>query len=101
MAGGSNFLPKEHIALYETCVLKGDFVEGRRIMSALMPLMQVLEQGGKFIQCIKHGCEIGGLRAGPPRPPLLALTQDDKEKLKGVVHEAKAVISSILADHST
>jgi 4-hydroxy-tetrahydrodipicolinate synthase len=100
VAGGSNFLPSEHIALYETCVLKGDFAKGRRIMSALMPLMRVLEQGGKFIQCIKHGCEMGGLRAGPPRPPLLALTPDDKAKLESVVREAKRAISAIMTQPS-
>lgn len=100
VAGGSNFLPKEHIALYETCVLKGDFVKGRRIMSALMPLMRVLEQGGKFIQCIKYGCEMVRLRAGPPRPPLRALNKDDKRQLEQVVRVAKSTISSILAEGS-
>lgn len=59
------FLPEEHVALYETCVLQGDFAKGRRIMSAMLPLMRVLEQGGKFIQCVKHGVETTGLRAGP------------------------------------
>lgn len=98
VAGGSNFLPKEHIALYETCVLKGDFVKGRRIMSALMPLMRVLEQGGKFIQSIKYGCEMGGLRAGPPRPPLRALNKDDKRQLEQVVRVAKSTINSILTE---
>ncbi|MEL6206827.1 MAG: dihydrodipicolinate synthase family protein, partial [Pseudomonadota bacterium] len=66
VCGGSNFLPAEHIALWKACVVDGDFAKGRRIMSALMPLMRVLEQGGKFIQCIKHGCELAGQRAGPP-----------------------------------
>ena len=61
VCGGSNFLPKEHIALYEACVLEKDFDKGRAIMKALLPLMAVLEGGGKFVQCIKHGCEIAGL----------------------------------------
>ncbi len=60
VCGGSNFLPAEHIALWQACAVEGNFDKGRRIMSALMPLMRVLEQGGKFIQCIKHG--------GPPAP---------------------------------
>jgi 4-(gamma-glutamylamino)butanal dehydrogenase len=47
ICGGSNFLPKEHIALYEACVIQGDFAKGRRIMSAMLPLMRVLELGGK------------------------------------------------------
>ncbi|MEM0943394.1 MAG: dihydrodipicolinate synthase family protein, partial [Pseudomonadota bacterium] len=42
VCGGSNFLPEEHVALYEACILEGDFAKGRRIMSAMMPLMRVL-----------------------------------------------------------
>jgi 4-hydroxy-tetrahydrodipicolinate synthase len=40
VCGGSNFLPAEHIALYRACAVDGDFDKGRRIMSALMPLMR-------------------------------------------------------------
>ncbi len=58
-------------------------------MSAMMPLMRVLEQGGKFIQCIKHGCEMMGQYAGPPRPPLKALNKDDKRQLEQVVTRAQ------------
>ena len=43
VCGGSNFLPKEHIALYEACVVEKDFDKGRAIMKALLPLMAVLE----------------------------------------------------------
>lgn len=97
VAGGANFLPKEHIALYRACVLEGDFNKGRKIMSALLPLMRVLEQGGKFIQCIKYGCEIMGLRAGPPRPPLRALNKDDKRELEQVVRVLRKAVEHIEA----
>lgn len=98
VCGGSNFLPAEHLALYKACVLDGNFAKGRRIMSALMPLMRVLEQGGKFIQCIKHGCEMVGLHAGPPRPPLKALNKDDKRQLEQVVRVLKQTIADIQAE---
>jgi 4-hydroxy-tetrahydrodipicolinate synthase len=97
VCGGSNFLPLEHIALYKTCAIEGNFNKGRRIMAALMPLMSVLEQGGKFVQCIKHGCEIAGLKAGPTRPPLLPLSKDEMHKLEDVVRELKHVIAEIAA----
>jgi 4-hydroxy-tetrahydrodipicolinate synthase len=98
VCGGSNFLPKEHIALYNACAIAGNFTKGRRIMSALMPLMRVLEQGGKFIQCIKYGCEMGGLYAGPPRPPLKALNKDDMRQLEQVVRVLKRTIAEIEAE---
>jgi 4-hydroxy-tetrahydrodipicolinate synthase len=98
VCGGSNFLPKEHIALYKACAIEGNFTKGRRIMSALMPLMRVLEQGGKFIQCIKYGCEMDGLYAGPPRPPLKALNKDDMRQLEQVVRVLKRTIAEIEAE---
>ncbi|MCA2012225.1 dihydrodipicolinate synthase family protein [Cereibacter sphaeroides] len=98
VCGGSNFLPAEHIALYKACAVEGDFAKGRRIMSALMPLMRVLEQGGKFIQCIKYGVEMQGLYAGPPRAPLKALNKDDKRQLEQVVRVLKRTIAEIEAE---
>ncbi|WP_343080903.1 dihydrodipicolinate synthase family protein [Ostreiculturibacter nitratireducens] len=97
VCGGSNFLPAEHIALYRACAVEGNFDKGRRIMSAMMPLMRVLEQGGKFIQCIKHGCEMAGFHAGPPRPPLKALNKDDKRQLEQVVRVLKRTVAEIEA----
>ncbi|GAB1363311.1 dihydrodipicolinate synthase family protein [Rhodobacter sp.] len=98
VCGGSNFLPKEHLALYRACAVEGNFDKGRRIMSALLPLMRVLEQGGKFIQCIKHGCEMGGHSAGPPRPPLKPLNKDDKRQLEQVVRVLDRTVAGIEAE---
>lgn len=98
VCGGSNFLPAEHIALWQACVVEGNFDKGRRIMAAMLPLMRVLEQGGKFIQCIKHGCAMHGLHAGFPRPPLKHLNKDDKRQLEQVVRVLKRTIADIEAE---
>lgn len=98
VCAGSNFLAKEHIALYEACVLQGDFVKGRRIMSAMMPLMRVLEQGGKFIQSVKHGVTLDGLYAGQMRKPLYGLNKDEKRELEQVIRVLKTTIASILTE---
>lgn len=95
ICAGSNFLPEEHIYLYETCALQGDFAKGRRVMSAMLPLMRVLEQGGKFIQCVKHGVEVSGLKSGPMRPPLQGLKDDEKRELELVIQTLKAKIAAI------
>lgn len=98
VCAGSNFLPREHVALYEACVLEGNYTKGRRIMSAMLPLMRILEQGGKFIQSVKHGCEMAGLYAGPPRKPLRPLNKDDKRALEQVIRTLKTTIASIQAE---
>ncbi len=95
VCAGSNFAPEAHIALYRACALDGDFARGRRIMSAMLPLMRVLEQGGKFIQCIKHGLTLRGIAAGPPRRPLQPLNKDDKRALAEVVATMNAAVTAI------
>jgi len=98
VCAGSNFLPEEHIALWQACAVEGNFDKGRRIMSTMMPLMRVLEQGGKFIQCVKHGCEMAGNYAGPPRPPLRGLNKDDKRQFEQVVRVLKRTVAQIQAE---
>jgi len=95
VCAGSNFAPEAHIALYRACAVEGDFTKGRAIMTAMLPLMRVLEQGGKFIQCIKHGLTLRGIDAGPPRKPLLPLNKDDKRELEEVVRTMDRALKAI------
>lgn len=98
VCAGSNFAPREHIALYEACVLEGDFAKGRAIMSAMLPLMRVLEQGGKFIQCVKHGLTMRGIPAGPPRRPLHPLNKDDRRELEEVIRTMQTAVGAITGE---
>ena len=100
VCAGSNFAPEAHIALYQACAVEGDFTKGRAIMSAMLPLMRVLEQGGKFIQCIKHGLTIRGIDVGPPRKPLQPLNKDDKRELEQVIKTMNTTINRITGANS-
>ena len=95
VCAGSNFAPEAHIALYQACAIEGDFTKGRAIMSAMLPLMRVLEQGGKLVQRIKYGLTLCGIDAGLPRKPLQPLNQDDKRTLEEVVRTMNRTISNI------
>ena len=96
VCGGGNCLPQEHLALYQACVLEKDFVKGRRIMSALLPFMRVLEQGGKFVQSIKYGCELAGLQVGGVRPPLRNLTKEQRREVETVIRILKPAVAQIM-----
>ena len=98
VCAGSNFAPEIHIALYQACALEGDFDKGRRIMSAMMPLMGVLEQGGKFVQCVKHGLSTRSLPVGPPRKPLQPLDKNEQSSLEQVISEVNTVFTQITGD---
>jgi len=98
VCAGSNFSPEAHIALYRACVLEKNFEKGRLIMSAMLPLMTVLEQGGKFVQSIKYGLNLRGIDVGPPRKPLQPLNKEDKRVLREVITTMNETISSITGE---
>lgn len=97
VCAGGNFAPEAHIALYEACVVRQDFITGRKIMAAMLPLMSVLEQGGKFGQCIKHATALRGLPAGPPRNPLAPLNESEQAALAEVIQKMNNDIAAIQA----
>ncbi|ROP62120.1 4-hydroxy-tetrahydrodipicolinate synthase [Enterobacter sp. BIGb0383] len=96
VCAGSNFIPREHIALYNACVVEKDFDKGRKIMAAMMPLMNFLD-GGKFVQSIRYGCELAGLSSGPVRAPLLGLDEEEKAQLQAVIADVKRNVAAVSA----
>ncbi|APC68948.1 dihydrodipicolinate synthase family protein [Ralstonia pseudosolanacearum] len=97
VCAGSNFIPHEHIALYEACVIEKNFDKGRRIMAAMLPLMDFLE-GGKFVQSIKFGCELAGLRSGGVRAPLASLDESEKQTLQAIVARLRHDVATVVAE---
>lgn len=97
VCAGGNCLPGEHLALHTACYVENDFRKGRKVMAALMPLMHVLEQGGKFVQSVKYLCELQGLPAGIVRKPLQPLSDGDKQELETVYRTLKQSIAEIVA----
>ena len=76
---------------------QGDFVTGRRVMKAMLPLMTVLERGGKFVQCVKYACDFDGLPAGETvRLPLRPMKKELKRTMRDALVTARTTISNIL-----
>ena len=101
VCAAANFFAKEAIALYETCAVNNDFVTGRRLMKAMMPVMTVLERGGKFVQCVKYGCELDGLPAGETvRLPLRPMQKELKRVLRDAIITARTTMSRIMGEET-
>ena len=96
VCAAANFFAKESIALFDACAVRNDFVTGRRLMKAMMPVMTVLERGGKFVQCVKYGCELDGLPAGETvRLPLRPMKKELKRELRDAIATARITIRQI------
>ena len=95
VCAAANFFAVEANALYKTCVIDGDFTKGRRIMKAMLPLMTVLERGGKFVQCVKYACELDGLPSGRVRLPLRPMNKELKRKMREALQTARITVRQI------
>ncbi|CAB3637856.1 4-hydroxy-tetrahydrodipicolinate synthase [Paraburkholderia phenoliruptrix] len=78
VAGASNFLPEAHTSLFDACVKRGDFATGRQLMARLLPVLELLERSGKFIQYVRYGCELAGMPVGVARAPLGTLNEEER-----------------------
>lgn len=101
VCAAANFMLPECIALYHACVVENDFPFGRRIMKAMLPVMTVLERGGKFVQCVKFGCEMTGLPAGPVRLPLRPMKKELKREFRDVLETAQITIERLVKEHNS
>jgi 4-hydroxy-tetrahydrodipicolinate synthase len=84
VGAAANFIPETHVALLDTCKA-GDFAQGRRLMTQLLPVLELLERSGKFIQYVRYGCELAGVPVGAARAPLGGLTEEEKRGFAAVV----------------
>jgi len=85
VGGASNFLPEAHTALFDACVKRGDFHAGRKLMAQLLPVLELLERSGKFIQYVRYGCELSGMPVGVARAPLGTLTEEERSTFASLV----------------
>ncbi|MEI9425776.1 dihydrodipicolinate synthase family protein [Mesorhizobium sp. Cs1299R1N1] len=96
VCAGANFLPHEHVALYEACVIQRDFDKGRAIMKALLPMLAIFD-AGKLIQSVKYGCKLAGVEAGTVRAPLGPLTSEEEKHLQRVYMTLKGAFAHIMS----
>jgi len=92
----ANFFPSECVQVMDILGKQSDFDKGRRLMSAFMPLMKTLEQGGKFLQSVKFGCEQQGRPGGSVRPPLIPMDESLKQEMTSVVKNTRNSLNLIL-----
>ncbi|WP_434112369.1 dihydrodipicolinate synthase family protein [Paraburkholderia caffeinilytica] len=85
VAGAANFLPEVHVELLDACVKQHDFVTGRELMTQLLPVLELLERSGKFIQYVRYGCELAGRPVGDARAPLGVLTDSERRDFAKLV----------------
>jgi 4-hydroxy-tetrahydrodipicolinate synthase len=85
-----NLIPTLCVEFYEAA-LKNDYSLARKLYYKLLPTLVLIEQSGKFMQYVKAGVELVGLKAGPPRPPSLPLDNAELQTYRKALQELGAL----------
>jgi 4-hydroxy-tetrahydrodipicolinate synthase len=91
-----NIFPAECVKYLDLVANKGDFERGKRIMSAFSPLMNALEQGGKFVQSVKYASQLQGLTVGVVRPPMMPLSAEQAHEMEQIISSTGVQVNAIL-----
>jgi len=87
----ANMFPKHTSRLYELACRENDIGKARTLYNGLLPLLNFLEETGKFAQLAKAGVEILGRKAGPPRKPLLPADVKEKQELGSLIKKIQSI----------
>jgi 4-hydroxy-tetrahydrodipicolinate synthase len=81
VSGSANIIPKQCVELY-ALTTRGELDKARELYYRMLPLGDMFELEGKFIQYLKAGSALLGRPVGKPRRPLLPPQDVDVRRLK-------------------
>jgi len=87
VGGVANVVPCSHVELYRLMVENRDFAAARKLYFQMLPLLSLMENGGKYTQWVKAACGLMGRPVGAPRAPLRAATAAELRQLKAALAE--------------
>jgi len=82
VSGVVNVLPASHAKLYELVAVRKDYDAGRKLFFEILPVLELMEGGGKYTQWVKAACGLVGHDCGPPREPLGPATKAECQRLR-------------------
>ncbi len=80
----ANFLPQETSAIYRL-YKAGKLTEAREVYERILPILNFLEDSGKFVQLSKAALNLRGKKVGMARSPLMPLSANEERKLKDLL----------------
>lgn len=85
VGGVANVVPRSHVELYRLVIERRDFAAARKLYFQMLPLLNLIEGGGKYTQWVKAACCLMGRPVGAPRSPLRAATPAELKALEAAL----------------
>jgi 4-hydroxy-tetrahydrodipicolinate synthase len=80
-----NVAPRAAVDLFDLVVERRDIDAGWRLYRKMLPLLRYLEYAGKTHKALKHALDGMGLAGGASSSPKLALNEEDKRTIDGLI----------------
>jgi 4-hydroxy-tetrahydrodipicolinate synthase len=87
VGGVANVLPASHARLYSLTVQQQDYSAARALFFEMLPLLELMEGGGKYTQWVKAACALMGHDCGPPRRPLVQASEPERVRLREALRQ--------------
>ena len=84
-AAPANIVPRQCVELFELAVERHNYADARDLYFKLLPLFDMMESTGQYVQLVKAGLDILGMSVGLPRPPLRPASSDKQARLKEIL----------------
>jgi len=88
VAAAANICPRQAHDLYYAAVVEKKIDEAMKLYLRLLPLFNLLESSGRYVQYVKAGLDLLGHPVGLPRRPLLPVSPEEKDSLRRIMVEA-------------
>lgn len=85
VAAPANVIGELCVQLYRVAVEQKDFEKARDLYFRVLPLMDLFESSGQYVQLAKAGLAMLGMPIGNPRKPLLPPEPQLLEELRGIL----------------
>jgi 4-hydroxy-tetrahydrodipicolinate synthase len=87
VAAPSNTIPQQCVALYNMAVEQKETARARVLYNQLLPLFELFENSGQYVQLNKAALAMLGHAVGQPRPPLLPVSEETRMQLKAILDD--------------
>ena len=91
--GTASIMPEQCVELHRLLIDDIDLPAARELWARLWPLCHFLERHS-YSAAVKAACRLVGDSTGPVRAPLLALTDDARTELQGLLDRARAATAA-------
>lgn len=88
--GVVNALPRCHVKLWDLCQA-GAFLAAEEHFRSFLPVLELMEGGGRYTCWVKEACKLMGHDVGPCRQPLGRATKEESAALKAALKSCEKI----------